>query len=404
MLLSKTAKVRVDKRNYEYYTNKGYKINLHIDKDKHVRVPKGTYIIVKVEDLPENSCAHVNIKCDYCGKEYIKKYVDHLTGHNIVDKDCCSDCTRLKTTESNMIKYGTNSLKEISKIEGFKIGRDLKFTKDELINYFANRGLIVQTNLLDEKNIKVKDQIPYICSIHFDKGIQYITPDALSSRDNCCEYGFAEQMSVMQSQSTIEDVRELCEQKEYILLTNEIHNIDDKVEFICSKHQDYGIQNTSLWGLRKANDSCRMCKQHSGEDHWNWKGGVSNLHEHLREYIIPWKQDSYIHGNYTCSISNIKGGQLIIHHLYSFNKIVEETMKILNLPIYQEINQYTEDELKSIETLCLELHYKYGLGICLCENEHKLFHAMYGYGNNTPEQFEEFKELRIKELNQKQAS
>ena len=60
----------------------------------------------------------------------------------------------------------------------------------------------------------------------------------------------------------------------------------------------------------------------------------------------------------------------------NFSEILQETMEFLNLPIYKQINKYTDEELKSIEEKCLEMHYKYGLGVCLCEEEHKLFHIL----------------------------
>jgi hypothetical protein len=84
----------------------------------------------------------------------------------------------------------------------------------------------------------------------------------------------------------------------------------------------------------------------------------------------------------------------VIHHLYSFNKIISETLEILDLPIYEEINFYSNTELEQIINVCLDLHYKYGLGVCLTEEEHSIFHKIYGRDCNTPEQFEEYIKLK----------
>jgi len=398
MLLSKTAKVGMRKSNYLYYQNKGYNIPFHIDKDKHLRIPRNSYLDINIDDILENSDALVEVKCDYCNKIFDKKYSSYIIGHKDINKDCCGECVSTKIKEINIQKFGTNSMKKLAIIKDFSIGRKLKFNKQEIIEYFTSKNLNVQIDLLQSDHITEHVKIPFICNNHPTKGVQYRSYDEVKNKKSCCKYGGFEESSKKQSQSSITDVEQICQKRDYILLTDEIHNVDDKVEYICKKHRDYGIQTTSLWGLKTYTYNCRMCKQASGEDHYNWKGGISNLHEYLREHMIAWKQDSFEYGNYTCVISNIRGGQLIIHHLYGFDQILRETMDSLNLPIYQEINKYADDELKSIETLCLELHYKYGLGVCICTEEHILFHSIYGYGNNTPEQFEEFKQMRLQDI------
>jgi hypothetical protein len=68
------------------------------------------------------------------------------------------------------------------------------------------------------------------------------------------------------------------------------------------------------------------------------------------------------------------------------------------LPIYINISQYTQDELDILSKKCLELHYKYGLGVCMTKPIHKEFHILYGLKNNTPEQYEEFKKNKLIEL------
>jgi len=174
-------------------------------------------------------------------------------------------------------------------------------------------------------------------------------------------------------------------------------NAHQLLPYICPKHRDKGIQYKEYNGI-KYGRICYYCAidNRSGEKAYQWKGGISNLQEYLRSFISEWKKDSMKSCNFKCVITGKRFD--IIHHLYGFDQILQETINELNLPIYDQTNKYTDIELKQIKQLCLEKHYKYGLGVCLTNEEHDKFHLIYGYGNNTEEQFEKFKEKRLKEI------
>ena len=95
-----------------------------------------------------------------------------------------------------------------------------------------------------------------------------------------------------------------------------------------------------------------------------------------------------------CNYKSIISGKRFnhIHHVNkNFSEILELTFKISNIEIKETIEEYTSEELEKLEKICLMLHYLFGPGVCLTEEEHKLFHSLYGKHDNTKEQFEEFK-------------
>ncbi|MCD3232664.1 hypothetical protein IRP63_14855 (plasmid) [Clostridium botulinum] len=173
-------------------------------------------------------------------------------------------------------------------------------------------------------------------------------------------------------------------------------NSHQRIHFICNKHPQEGVQTTYYDILHQGGSGCKKCRYDkiSGENCYMWKGGISPIHTFLRDKIRKWKQDSMIKSKYKCCITGTEFH--VIHHVYGFNQIIQETMKILQLPIKQNINEYTEYELKQMESKCLELHYKYGLGICLNEDIHRLYHGQYYRQNASYEDFEEFKQRYYK--------
>lgn len=178
---------------------------------------------------------------------------------------------------------------------------------------------------------------------------------------------------------------------DYIKLEDYI-NRKTPIKFICKKHYDKGIQETTYAVVRQYSSGCKYCRYEkiSGENQHNWKGGISDLSSHLRSKTYFWKVDSFEHYGYKCVLTNL-GIDIELHHTYSFSSMINDTLKELNIPVFECVNKYSDKELELIENKCTELHYKFGYGVPLNMEIHKLFHKIYGKHNNTPEQFEEFK-------------
>jgi len=174
----------------------------------------------------------------------------------------------------------------------------------------------------------------------------------------------------------------------YTLLSEKwVSACGDKLLWKCDKGHEFPMS----WNCFHNGNRCPTCanERRTGENSYLWKGGISPLHNHLRKKIEPWKRDSMINCGFKCMITGERFD--IIHHLYGFTQILNETLEECNFPIYENVNQYNDDEIKQIEEKCLELHYKHGLGVCITKDLHNEFHNIYGYGNNNPEQFDEFK-------------
>lgn len=108
---------------------------------------------------------------------------------------------------------------------------------------------------------------------------------------------------------------------------------------------------------------CPKCSQRKfcGENNPRWNSELTDEERETgRNYsdYKEWREKVFQRDNYTCQVTG-KQGRLVAHHLYSYDKNKNKRLDINN-------------------------------GITILEEIHKQFHSIYGYGNNTLEQWEEF--------------
>lgn len=61
------------------------------------------------------------------------------------------------------------------------------------------------------------------------------------------------------SKYTYEQVKHEFKERNYELLSNEYHNVSEKLEYICLKHKDKKIQKVSFSKFHNCNQGCYYC-------------------------------------------------------------------------------------------------------------------------------------------------
>lgn len=193
----------------------------------------------------------------------------------------------------------------------------------------------------------------------------------------------------------IEKVRQMFINAGLIPLFTEYRNQSQQLEYLCKKHKEI-VQYKTLSAFYRSK-GCRLCgieksaQAQIGELNHGWKGGITPIILFLRGSLKKWKYDSLKEYGFKCVISNTNNRDLEVHHLFKgYSEILSETLEKLDLDLRGNIQHYSKAELEEIESLFVELNYKYGLGLPLKRNIHDEFHIKYGFGKNTYEQFKEF--------------
>jgi hypothetical protein len=153
------------------------------------------------------------------------------------------------------------------------------------------------------------------------------------------------------------------------LLEDEYLGIKVPLKYRCSCGN---IGKTAFYNFLKG-VRCRKCgiKKTSGPNNWKYKHDLTEEERErgrLDSRLRVWKNDIKRRDGFKCNLClDNKGGNLVSHHLdgYNWNK---------------------------------KLRYELSNGITLCKPCHLEFHSMFGYGDNTRKQFEEFILYRKKEV------
>jgi len=249
-----------------------------------------------------------------------------------------------------------------------------KLSYESVKDAFSNRGYI----LLSTEYISNRAKLDYLCNVHGKQSISY---------DNL-RHGYGCPYCAGNIKHTYEFIKNKFEDHGYSLISTKYIGAHDILEYLCKIH---GLQKISYANLSQGK-GCKLCylDNNFGVNSGNWRGGITDISRFLRQSVSPWKADTIKTQQGKCVVTDKESD--VVHHIYGFNAIVKEVFESTGLPVKETTAQYSDYELELLSTKCLQLHYKYGLGACLAKDVHFLFHEAYGYGNNTPEQFEEFKD------------
>lgn len=381
-IVEETVLVTLAGRNTPYYKDREYFIPTITDKKGKTSVPRGTKIEVKVKDLPRKSNIKLHKICDYCLKPCEKPqiYQDII---NCREKsggiDCCNEC------HGKAIKEKCKNRTNVPR------GKSLAEKHPELIKDFCGENLKNPNEVYSNSHEEYLWQCP-----SYKEHKYYMSIDIRTNQGQGCPFCASKRVHDTNSlYSLYPDIaKEWHPTLNGDLKPNDVISGSHKKVWWLGKCGHEWETRVEYRTLNKSN--CFKCYienrfiNFNGDTNPNWNGGVTESRKYLRDFMSEWKKDSFKNSNYKCVLSDSKVN-LEIHHLYGFEMIIQEIFIELNIDIRVRIKDYSDEELRLLESKCLEIHYRHPLGVCLTRDIHKLFHNQYGVKNNTHEQFEEFK-------------
>lgn len=293
---------------------------------------KYKYTIDKVQDIIWKNTPNINI-------------IDGIyENQNSVLTFHCSDCDNTWELSAKVVQNNKSCL-----YCGF--GGKFSINIEKIRETAINLGLI----LLDDNYIDSKEKMNFVDEFGYRYFLSY---------DNIRDKGEDEtfiKFSIY-NKYTIENIKNYLKLNNIsdTLLSTNFDYAHEKMEWVC----ECGNKYYKSWTEFQGGYRCEVCslKSRSGENHYLWNTSLTYEDRINKRGIMEnvyWRKSVFEKCDYTCIITKQHGGVLNAHHLNGYNWDVENRFNINN-------------------------------GVCLSKNAHDEFHMIYGYGDNTLEQFKEF--------------
>lgn len=298
-----------------------------------------------------NSSTKMKIRCS-CGNIFVKDFNHFKRG-----QDTCPSCSLDRCKNKNKLSY-----KEVSE-------------------YISNHGCLLLSN--DYNNNSEKLKIRCQCGNIFYKDFGHFK----RGQNRCPKCGH-EINTKKRIKYTLEVAKDILKERNYTIV-NEDEYIDGHKKFKCRCSQGHEFI-TQISYIVNNDIGCPRCAiiNNSGENHWNYQGGKSEVMDLLRKSIKKWHNDILRRDNYKCVFTGDK--ECVVHHIDSFSNIVKEASRITGVPILAKAEDYiNKEDLEILINKVKEMHTD-NTGVTISKKLHKEFHKIYGYGYNTREQYEEF--------------
>lgn len=336
---------------------------------------KEFFTTIDTQYLCSNKCKGLSQRvreqctCEVCGKifERIKSEVDKNKHHY------CSDECRM-----NAIKWNEHDLnilrKYYNKVSNYEIQSKLtkKWSIDAICRKAQLLGLGIDRKWTESEEQILKDSYP-------TKSISEVKK-LLSNKTLSSIRGKARSMNLL-SKFYLDGV--YTEEEIEFIKNNYLNMTDNELAEQLNRTKLAVAQKLYLLDLHRPKDIK--------------KTGYKDLIEFMRSRLYVWKNDVRSYYNFTCQVTGEKSN-LIIHHIRGFNLLFTETIEVLNFPIYENFTDYTDEELDNFVEKFFEIQDYYNAYTCITEFVHKQFHSIYGYGNNTEDQWAEFLSIYYKKI------